>query len=166
MQTIIFSAVLDLIGINPFVALPEEVLQQLFTQSGKSKSPVPVQGTVNGKPYQQSLVKFAGQWRLYINLTMLDNSPKRIGETITVSIAYDPGDRSIPANPGFLKALAENKEAMLVFETLTPSLQKEMIRYISLLKTEKSVALNIKKAIDFLLGKGRFIGRAGITIKK
>lgn len=166
MESISFSAAIDLIGINPFVFLPEPVLQAIFKQAGKSKSPVPVQGTVNGNPYRQTLVKYAGEWRLYINLEMLARSPQRIGEQIAITIAFDPDDRKIEIHPRLKEALQHNKDAMQVFEVLTPSLQKEIIRYISFLKTEKSIENNINKAIDFLLGKGRFIGREGITTKK
>lgn len=166
MKPIAFSAVIDLIGINPFVYLPEAVLQAIFQQAGKSKSPIPVRGTVNGKAYRQTLVKYAGAWRLYINLEMLDRSTERIGEQIKVTIAFDQEERSLAPHPKLIRALEEHKAAQQVFETLPPSLQKEIIRYISLLKTEKSIDNNIKKAIDFLLGKGRFIGRPGITIKQ
>lgn len=166
MKPIAFSAVIDLIGINPFVYLPGAVLQAVFQQAGKSKSPIPVLGTLNGQPYRQTLVKYAGAWRLYINLEMLDRSTERIGEQLEMTIAFDPGERSIAPHPKLTLALQENKAARQVFETLSPSLQKEIIRYISFLKTEKSIDNNIKKAIDFLLGKGRFIGRPGITIKQ
>ncbi len=165
MKSITFSAVLEIIGINPFVYLPEAVLQAIFQQAGKSKSPIPVQGAVNGRSYRQTLVKYAGAWRLYINLEMLDRSTERIGELVEVSIAFDPVERNIATHPKLILALQENKAAQQVFETLQPSLQKEIIRYISFLKTDKSIDNNIQRAIDFLLGKGRFIGRDGITTK-
>lgn len=162
----IFTARIDIIGINPFVFLPYEVLQTLFKQAEKSKSPIPVNGTVNGKSYRQTLVKYAGEWRLYINLDMLDNSTKRIGEEIEISIEYDPKDKTIKAHPKLIEALNNNQEAKQVFDSLRPTMQQEIVRYISFLKTEKSVDNNVKKAVDFLLGKGRFIGRNGLTLNK
>lgn len=160
-----FTAKIDILGINPFVYLPKDVLQAVFKQAGKSKSPIPVSGTVNGKSYRQTLVKYAGEWRLYINLDMLDNSTKRIGEEIEILIEYDPKDRTIKANPKLMEALNKNQEAKQIFDSLQPSLQQEIIRYISFLKTEKSIDNNINKAVNFLLGKGRFIGRDGLAIK-
>lgn len=161
----IFIAKIDVLGINPFVFLPEDVLQAVFKQAGKSKGTIPVSGTVNGKSYRQTLLKYAGEWRFYINRDMLDNSTKRIGEEIEISIEYDPKERMIKANPKLMDALHKNQEAKQVFDSLPPSLQQEIIRYISFLKTEKSVDNNIKKAVDFLLGKGRFIGRDSLTVK-
>ncbi|OYX82447.1 MAG: hypothetical protein B7Y83_14755 [Flavobacteriales bacterium 32-34-25] len=154
-----FWATIEIIGINPFVFVPEEILNTIFEKAGKSKGPIPVKGAVNSIPYTQTLIKFKGEWRLYINTTMLKNSPKRIGEQIEISIEYDPAKREIPIHPKLLQALNENKETNSVFQNLRPSLQQEIIRYISNLKTDESIDKNVLKAIDFLLGKGKFVGR-------
>lgn len=154
-----FSAIIHIIGINPFVYVPEPILQAIFEQAGKSKSAIPICGTVNGEPYKQTLVRYSGDWRLYINTTMLKNSPERIGEEILLTVAFDPKPRVIVMHPLLKKALSENSTANNIFEQLTPSLRMEIVRYISFLKTEKSIENNVAKAIDFLLGKGNFIGK-------
>lgn len=155
-----FNSTLAIIVGNPFVFIPPKILNKIFQQAKKNRGPIPVRGTINGKPYQQTLVKYSGDWRLYINLKMLKNSPRRIGETIEVEIEFDPSDRTIQTPPKFVKALAENEAAADVFNKLSPSKQKEIVRYISNLKTEKSVKKNVTRAINFLLGKERFVGRA------
>src|SRR5690606_2882208 len=99
-----FKAKLEIIGINPFVFLPEMVLQELFKHARKTTSPIPVHGTINGTSYQQNLMKFKGEWRLYINTMMLKKSPKRIGEIIEVTIAFDPSDRSLTPHPKLMSA--------------------------------------------------------------
>lgn len=157
-----FNAQLDIIGINPFVFVPEPILNNLFREFGKDKGPIPVKGTINGKAYQQTLVKFAGEWRLYINTKMLPKSPEKIGERIEASIELDFSDRTIHPHPKLVQALKDNPEANTVFESLVPSLQNEIVRYITNLKTEASVEKNVLKAINFLLGKERFIGRDGL----
>jgi len=154
-----FSATLEIIVGNPFVFIPSEILDNIFQQANQNKRPIPVRGTINGKQYQQTLVKYSGAWRLYINMKMLKNSPKRIGETIEVEIEFDPSDRTIKPHPKFIQALANNKPAKDVFDKLSPSKQKEIVRYISNLKSETSVDRNVKRAINFLLGKERFVGR-------
>jgi hypothetical protein len=155
-----FKSELKIIGINPFVFVPDKILKSLFTEAGKDKGPIPVRGTINDHPYKQTLVKYSGAWRLYINTTMLKNSPRRVGETILIKIEFDPVSRKIVPHPKLLKALKENKDAKKVFDKLPPSRQNEIIRYISNLKTETSVIRNINRAIDFLKGKGNFAGRA------
>lgn len=154
-----FNAQLEIIVGNPFVFIPQDILQDLFLQAGKNKGPIPVLGTINKKPYQQTLLKYSGHWRLYINMKMLKDSPRRIGEIIEVEIDFDPSDRTIKAHPKFSHALNKNGQAKNVFNSLSPSKQKEIVRYISNLKTEESVSRNVDRAINFLLGKGRFVGR-------
>ncbi|WP_107039152.1 YdeI/OmpD-associated family protein [Brumimicrobium mesophilum] len=154
-----FNAKLDIIVGNPFVFVPSEILNSIFEKANKNKGTIPIRGNVNGKPYQQTLLRYSGEWRLYINMKMLKDSPKRIGEIIEVEIEFDPSDRTIKPHPKLVNALTENKEANNVFESLSPSYQKEIVRYISFLKTEKSLEKNVNRAINFLLGKERFIGR-------
>jgi len=154
-----FSASIEIIGINPFVFVPDSILEDLFKEAGKNKGTIPIRGVINDKPYRQTLVKYSGAWRLYINTTMLKNSPKRIGEIIELTIEYDSSDRSISAHPKLTEALKGNKEALQVFENLRPSLQFEIVRYIAHLKTEESIDKNVSRAINFLLGKERFVGR-------
>lgn len=154
-----FRAVIEIIGINPFVSVPPKILQEIFLQAGKEKGHIPIKGTINNNAYTQTLVKYKGNWRLYINTTMLQNSPKKIGEKITISIEFDPLIRTIKPHPKLVKALKENKDAKTVFDSLPPSRQKEIVRYIALLKTEESIDRNIKRAINFLTGKDNFIGR-------
>lgn len=154
-----FEAKLQIIVGNPYVLVPADVLADLFRQAGKSKGAIPVCGEVNGKPYLQTLVKYSGDWRLYVNMQMLADSPRRIGERITISVTYDPVSREIPPHPKWVRALEENEPAKKVFESLSPSRQKEIVRYIANLKTEESVERNVNRGIAFLLGKGRFVGR-------
>ena len=156
---LVFKAQIEIIGINPFVFVPEEILKQIFKEAGKDKGPIPVCGTINGAKYVQTLVRFRGHWRLYINTTMLPNSPKRIEETVDLTIQFDRVNRTIKPHPKLVKSLNANKEAKKIFETLPPSRQKEIVRYISNLKTEESVSNNIERAIGFLLGKNKFVGR-------
>lgn len=154
-----FKASLEIIGINPFVFIPDEILRSIFIEAKKEKGFIPICGTINGEKYIQTLLKHKGEWRLYINMTMLKDSPKRIGEEIDVTVSYDPIPRTIEPHPKLILALNTNKAAKEVFEKLNPSTQKEIIRYIAHLKTEQSVDLNIGKAIGFLLGQNKFIGR-------
>ncbi|MDF2478573.1 MAG: hypothetical protein K0S24_4056 [Sphingobacterium sp.] len=155
----VFKATLEIIGINPFVFVPEDILHNLFKEAGINKGYIPIRGRVNGKDYKQTLLRYKGEWRLYINTEMLANSPKRIGETLELSVVFDPADRSLVPHSQLEQALAENEEAKAVFERLAPSKRKEIIRYISFLKTDESRRKNIEKAVGFLLGKNRFIGR-------
>lgn len=155
----IFRAEIQIIGINPFVFLPENVLQVVFRQAGKSKGKIPVKIKIDGHPFKQTLIKYNGHWRLYLNTPMRKAAGKEVGDIADFEVTYDPEERVIQMHEGFRQALENNQEARRVFEKLSPSQQLEINRYISSLKTEESVNRNLLKAIDFLLGKGRFVGR-------
>ena len=154
-----FKAKIEIIGVNPFVFLPARRLKAIFIQAGKDKGPIPVRGTIDGHPYIQTLVKYSGAWRLYINGPMLKDAKKQVGDTTTLTIEFDTEERVISIHPKFESALQYNPKAKEVFDKLSPSRQKEIIRYISQLKTEASVDTNVSRAIDFLCGKERFVGR-------
>lgn len=154
-----FTAQLEIIGINPFVFIPDEILNEIFKTSGKNKSPIPVKGVVNGKEFKQNLMRYSGEWRLYINLTMLKDSPKRIGEILEISVEFDDSDRTILMHPDLEKAIKKNPIATKNFESLIPSMRLEVVRYINNLKTAESIERNIEKIIRYLIGEGDFFGK-------
>jgi len=154
-----FKATIKIIGINPFVFLPSPVLTGIFKQAEKSKGPIPVRGTIDGHNFIQTLVKYSGEWRLYINTPMLKAAGKKVGDRITLQLEFDPQERVIPVHPKLTLALNKKPKAKAAFEKLSPSRRKEIIRYIGFLKTEASVDKNVNNAVQFLLGKSRFAGR-------
>jgi len=146
-----FIAEINIIGINPFVFVPEYILQGIFDKAGKCKGFIPIKGTINGKPYKQTLVKCSGHWRLYINMIMLKDSPKRIGEKIEITVRFDPESREIQPPVNSVKVLNANPVAQAVFDGLPPSKKLEIVRYLANLKTEESLEMNIKRAIKMVL---------------
>ena len=156
---IAFVAPIEIIGINPFVFLPEDVLETLFVQAKRTKGKIPVKMTIDGHPFIQTLVKYSGHWRLYLNTPMRKAAGKELGDTVHFTVAYDPEIREVPMPPKLAEALENNIEAQERFNSLIPSRRLEIVRYISFLKTEESIDKNVAKAINFLLEKERFIGR-------
>ena len=70
---------------------------------------------------------------------MLERSQQRVGETIKITIEFDGSDRSVIPHSKLVEALDQHLEAKTIFENLMPSLRKEIVQYISNLKTEESV---------------------------
>jgi hypothetical protein len=159
MKPLTFTATIEIIGINPFVYLPDEVLQSLFVQASKTKGTIPVKLTIDGHEFPQTLIKYSSHWRLYLNTPMRKAAGKEVGATAQFEVWFDPEKREIPVHPKLAIALKANQKAKEVFDSLPPSRRLEIVRYISHLKTEESIDRNVKKAIHFLLGKERFIGR-------
>jgi uncharacterized protein DUF1905/bacteriocin resistance YdeI/OmpD-like protein len=155
----IFSATIEIIGINPFVFIPEDILKSIFVQADKDKGKIPVKLRIEGHEFPQTLIRYSGHWRLYLNTPMRKAAKKDVGDSAEFELWFDPGIRVLPMHPALKTALDANKQAKKVFDKLPPSLRQEIIRYLSFLKNTDSVERNVNKAIDFLLGKQRFIGR-------
>ena len=160
-----FTAKIYKIGINPYVLLPSAVLKALFREAGKDKGPIRIKGTLNRENFQQTLVKYSGKWRLYLNTSMRTAAGVDVGDVVKCTIRYDPDIPVLEMHPKLLSSLAGNSAAASIFGKLAPSYQKEIIRYINLLKTEEAVDRNVEKAINHLLGNDRFVGRDGIQLQ-
>lgn len=148
-----YSAKIAKIGINPYMNVPEDVLQALFKQAGKATGPIPVRGTIDGKRFKQTLVKYQGAWRLYINGEMRQAAGVDVGDQAHVKVEFDPVPRTEKKPAKFLQALSKSKAAKIAFEKLAPSRQKEMLRYLNSMKTETSLERNIEKILQHLLGE-------------
>jgi len=147
------SAAIYKLGINPVVDPPDDVLEAVFAQAGKSKGPIPVRGRINGAEFIQTLVKYSGKWRLYINGEMLKASGLKVGDTAQIEIEFDPQPRVFKIPDELEKALARNRKATSAFDALTPARRKEILRYLGSLKTEDARVRTTEKVIRQLLGK-------------
>jgi len=154
-----FRAKVLKIGVNPYVLLPQKVLKAIFVQAAKDKGPIPVKGKLDGHGFQQTLVKYSGKWRLYLNTPMRKAAGKDVGDEVKVHLEADLKERIIAIHPELEAALHKNKRAKSIFDALPPSRKKEIIRYINHLKTDESRKRNIVRAIRFLSGTERFVGR-------
>src|SRR6187402_3050768 len=100
-----FSAEIQIIGVNPFVFLPHTVLNSIFREANKEKGKIPVKIKIEGHEFIQTLIKYSGHWRLYLNTPMRKMAKKEVGETANFEIAFDPDERVIPMHPKLIKAL-------------------------------------------------------------
>ena len=148
-----FSADIYKIGINPVVDPPQRVLDIIFRQAGRSKGPVPVRGKLNGTEFTQTLVKFRGAWRLYINGPMLRGAGLTVGDNATIEIEFDPQTREVEMPPAFEEALTKHPDAKIEFDKLSPSRRREVLNYLNSLKTDASIERNIERFLRRLLGQ-------------
>ena len=147
-----FRSKIYVIGINPVVDPPERVLRAVFAAAQKDKGSIPVRGTVNGAEFVQTLVKYSGAWRLYINGIMLKDSGTSVGDTVSISMEFDPRPRDVPMNAELAAALKANKKARKAFEALAPSRRKEILRYIGSLKSAEAIEKNLARVVAQLSG--------------
>lgn len=164
-----FSSKIAIINGNPYVRPPDVILMHVFKAFGKDKGPIPVRGTINGASYQQSLVKYLGDWRLYVNgimaksagLTYKGSITAIVGRIVTIGIEVDPSPLKYEMIPELKISLSQNTKAAAAFTSLTPGRKKEILRYFSWLKSEDAKKRNIDKVIEVLSGKKtRFMARS------
>lgn len=141
------------IGINPVVDPPDSVMKIIFAQAGRSRGPIAVCGKLNGAEFVQTLVKYKGAWRLYINGPMLKSSGLKVGDVAKINIEFDPKPRDVAMPPALADGLRKDKKARAAFDNLPPSRQKEILRYIGSLKTEASIDKNVGRVIGHLRGE-------------
>jgi hypothetical protein len=163
-----FSETIRIIIGNPYVRPPERILKAIFKQAGKSTSPIPVRGTINGAPFQQSLVRYQGDWRLYVNIIMAKagkmpfkkSIAEIVGRKAAFELEFDTEPRSYGMVSFLQRALAKDESAHAAWKKLPPSRQKEVLRYFSGLKSDEAKRRNLDKLIQALTApETRFMAR-------
>ena len=147
-----FSATIYKLGINPVVDPPERVLDTLFKQAGRTKGPIPVRGKVNGAEFRQTLVKYSGAWRLYVNGVMLKASGAKVGDEVRVEIEFDESPPEVGMPASLADAFRKDRIARVAFESLAPWRRKEVLRYIGSLKSKVAIEKNVERVIRQLKG--------------
>src|SRR5262245_24168282 len=110
-----FHARIELLGINPWVALPARELQALFRAAGRDKGPIRVRGFVDEVPFRQTLVKYQGEWRLYLNTPVRRAAGKDVGDRVRVTVELAPAARAEPVPAELKTALAEQPPLKAAF---------------------------------------------------
>lgn len=148
-----FTAKILIINGNPYVRPPDRVLRYVFKQAGRDTGPIPVRGTLQGASFHQTLVKYAGDWRLYSNHAMLKAGGVWIGDSAKFKVGFNPKPPTFPMPRKFALALSRNPKAKTAYVKLSPGRQKEIRRYLGFMKTDESLTRNIGVVIQHLLGK-------------
>jgi hypothetical protein len=52
-----FNAVIEIIGINPFVCIPENILEEIFKQAGRNKGPIPIIGKIKASCFEEKIYR-------------------------------------------------------------------------------------------------------------
>lgn len=148
-----FNATIALLGVNPYVSVPGPALKRLCEAAGRDKSPIPIKVTIEGTSFRQTLVRYQGDWRLYLNTPMRKAANKQVGGRLKLVVEYDPTTRAERMPAALTQALRKDNLARLTFDRLAPSRQKEILRYLNHLKTKSSLERNVANVILHLRGE-------------
>ena len=104
-----------------------------------------------------------GDFYLYLHSNVRQAAGVRVGDTITVTIWLDEEYRNGPQHqiPAWFKDdLRENSVAFTAWQKLSPSRQKEVLRYFDGLQSEVAQKRNLALIMQALSGEPtHFIGR-------
>ena len=152
-------------GINPYVLVSAQLASLV---KANWRRPMPVLVTVNGQPDPAWRINMMpvgdGDFYLYLHGQVRAASGTAVGDEVDVEIAFDddykggPGD-TIPS--WFAEEFESNPAARSGWQKLPPSRQKEIVRYLSRLKSPEAQQRNTALALYVLGGgKGRFLARS------
>ena len=143
---ITFAGTIRKVGINPCVDAPLRVGREL-----EARGYIPVRGTINGAAFTQTLVPIGGgRHRLYVNRLMLDAAGVKVGDRITVELWKNRAVRREPMPALLATELKASAVASATWETLTPSLRKEILRYLNSAKRPETLERNVQRTIAML----------------
>jgi len=142
-----FSAIINKVGINPYVAIPEHI-SQCFGKRGYIR----VTGVLNGVSIRATLVPTGNvRHRLYVNGEMRKKANVKVGDNVHLTLRLDTEPREVAVPRELVEALESNEKARTAFERLPLSHQKEILDYLNFLKKPESLKRNIEKVIRSLL---------------
>ncbi|MGB7212395.1 MAG: YdeI/OmpD-associated family protein [Gemmatimonadales bacterium] len=161
-----FKAVIEILGVNPYVQVSAARARRI--RPGWRK-PLPVLVRINGhpkaKPWRINLMpQGTGAFYLYLHGEVRRASGTKVGDRVAVEVSFDAAYRGGPMHPmplWFRTPLARNLKAAKAWKALSPSRQKEILRYLMALKSDEARHRNVARAIHVLSGaKERFMARS------
>lgn len=165
MATLQFTAVIELRGVNPYVLVNQAQAAKLQPDWRK---PLPVLVRINrqvGQPWQTNMMPTgSGDFYLYLHGGMRRSSNTGVGDTVQIELAFNDAYRTGPLHPlptWFGDRLKQHPVAAANWEKLSPSRQKEVLRYFAGLKSVEARRRNADRALEVLGGQSeRFMGRS------
>ena len=158
-----FKATIKVHGLNPYVRVSAAQTKRL---KPGWKKPLPVLVRINGKPDDAWAINMMpagdGTFLLYLHGKVRKASDTKVGDRVDVDIEFNADYKGGPARlpDWFAKPLRGHDAATQGWKALTPSRQKEIVRYLTSLKSPESRTRNVEKALRMLSGeKGRYMAR-------
>ena len=146
-----FKAKIYKVGINPCVKVPPRITKTMKPEKGY----IPVKGKIENHSFKQTLVPVKSEpYRLFVNGPMLKGADVTLGQIARFSIEqnFSTRKREFPMVKEF-KTELDKHNLVAFFKKLTPSRQKEILKYLNYLKSKEALQRNINKLIDQLKKK-------------
>ena len=140
-------------GINWAVDVPLEISSQLKSEKGYIR----IKGQINGFDFTQTLVPVKNSpYRLFVNLIMMKGGKTALGEIASFAIEQNEVELvKMYAMPKVLSTILEKEKLNNDFNSLSEARKKDILKYLSFIKTEETMMKNINKLIEKLKNKDK-----------
>lgn len=144
----VFAAQIYKVGIIRCVDVPLEISKAF----GKGTARILVHGSVEGSPLRTTLVpRGKGRHRLCIHSDIWRKLRIDAGAVVEVTLELDEESREPVLPPELAAALSETPRAMAIFQGMTTSLRRQIVRYISSVKHAATLERRSVKFVQNLL---------------
>jgi hypothetical protein len=146
-----FEAKIYKTGINWCVDVPTKITEQMTAEKGLIR----IKGKINGFDFTKTLMPVKDSaYRLFVNGMMMKGGKTVLGEIAIFEIEQDTNKivKEYPIPKQLVEQLDKNMLAK-DFDDLTESRKKDILKYLSYVKTENTLLKNIDKLIIQLKNK-------------
>ena len=146
-----FKAKIYKTGINWCVDVPTEITELLSAEKGR----INIKGQINGFGFTKTLMPVKNEpHRLFVNQVMMKGGKTALGQIATFKIEQDT-EKTVKEYPIPLILTEQLKKYQLTkaFDNLTTSRKKDILKYLSYIKTDETLLKNINKIITQLKNK-------------
>lgn len=136
---------------NAVIDVPANITDQMV----KVKDYIRAKGTINGTPFAKNMVPVRNApYRLHVDLIMLKAAKAVVGGTAKFTVEQDttPEHKLVPTMPKPLQEALRENRVENAFMTLSPSRRKEILRYLTSLKSEETMTKHIVRLVGMLKG--------------
>lgn len=150
-----FKAKINKTGINWCVDVPTKITELLTAEKGR----INIKGQINGFEFSKTLMLVKNEpHRLFVNQAMMKGGKTTLGEIAMFKIEQNT-DKAVKEYPTPLILIEQLKKYQLttVFDNLTTSRKKDILKYLNYIKTEETLLKNITKLITQLKNKEKNI---------
>jgi Bacteriocin-protection, YdeI or OmpD-Associated/Domain of unknown function (DUF1905) len=135
------------------VDVPRDVSKSLRKLAGDDPKHIPVTGQVEGLPLKSTLSpRGGGSYRLHIHSNIWRKLRIDAGATVEIMLLLDSEPRDPVLPHDLAGGLADEPRALAIFNSLTPSFRRQIVRYVEQAKRattrEKRIRLIVKRMLE------------------
>jgi hypothetical protein len=133
--------------------VPRNISKSLRDVAGGNQQHIPVLGTVEGLPLKSTLSpRGGGAYRLHIHSNIWRKLRIDAGATVEVMLLLDSEPRDPVLPHDLAGGLADAPRALALFNSLTPALRRQIVRYLEQAKhastRENRILIIVKRMLE------------------